>query len=272
MENILVVVFESENQAEEGFNALNQLDSDGIIAIYAGSVISKDDNGAVTVKEMQGNFPFHTIAGTALGSLIGLLGGPAGFGIGATVGGITGILRDLHAAGVNSHFVDDVAAILKPGKFAVVADVGEERIAPVDTRMEALGGFVFRTAKQNFEYELQTQEITELRARIDQLKDEEEKAMADQKSNIQAQIDTLSQKLKTAEAAAEQQAQQLKRDTEAKVQVLQKKAVKAQGEAKAKINAQIDELRKKADASVAKLKSAMSEGSKETDVKQQKAG
>jgi uncharacterized membrane protein len=82
MENILVVVFESEKQAEQGFSALDQLDCDGIIAIYAGSLIQKDVNGNVTAKETQGNFAFHTIAGTAFGSLIGLLGGPAGFGIG----------------------------------------------------------------------------------------------------------------------------------------------------------------------------------------------
>jgi uncharacterized membrane protein len=272
MEDILVVVFDTAQRAYEGLNYLNQLDSDGVIDLYAGSVIEKEADGKVSEQGRQGNFAFHTIAGTALGSLTGLLGGPAGFGIGATVGGLTGIICDLHAAGVNSHFVDEVAAILKPGKFAVVADVNEDRTAPVDTRMEALGGIVFRTEKQNFEYELRAQKITEIRGRIDQLKGEEEKAMVDQKSKLQAQIDTLSQKLKTAEAEAEQQAQQLKQDTEAKVQVLQKKAAKAQGDAKAKINAQIDELRKKADTSVAKLKSAMSESSKETGVKQQKAG
>ena len=272
MEDILVVVFDTAQTAYEGLNYLNQLDSDGVIDLYAGSVIQKDADGKVSEQVRQGNFAFHTIAGTALGSLIGLLGGPAGFGIGAAVGGITGIIRDLHAAGVNSHFVDEVSAILKPGKFAVVADVNEEWTTPVDTRMEALGAFVFRTAKQNFQTELRTQEITAIRGQIDQLKGEEAMVMEDRKEKIRAQIDTLSQKLKTAEAEAEQQAQQLKQDTEAKVQVLQKKAAKAEGAAKAKINVQINELRKTADASVAKLKSAMSESSKETGVMQQKAG
>jgi hypothetical protein len=38
----------------------------------------------------------------------------------------------------------DVATALTPGKYAVVADVDEDWVTPVDTRMEAVGGVVFR--------------------------------------------------------------------------------------------------------------------------------
>jgi|SRR5271157_229545 len=272
MENILVVVFDSEKGASEGLSVLNQLDCDGIITICAGSVIQKDANGTVRVAETQGNFASHTIAGTALGSLIGLLGGPAGLGIGATVGGVTGIIRDLHAAHVNNHFVDDVSALLKPGKFAVVADVSEELMTPVDTQMEVLGGIVFRTEKEKFEYELGAREIAEISAQIDQLKADLVTTAADRKAGIQAQIDGLTQKLQGAETEAEQYAQQIKRETEAKVQVLQKKAAKVQGEAKASIDARIGQLRKQYEDSVAKLRKVTAEKLKEAADKIQKAG
>lgn len=161
MEDILVVVFDREAIAYEGLNYLNQLDSDGVVNLYAGAVIANEGDGRVTTRGWQGNFPFHTIAGTAFGSLIGLLGGLAGFGIGATVGGVTGIIRDLHAADVNNHFASDVASVLKPGKFATIADVDEAYVTPIDTRMEALGGSVFRTPKKNFQDELRAEETTE---------------------------------------------------------------------------------------------------------------
>jgi hypothetical protein len=38
----------------------------------------------------------------------------------------------------------DVATALTPGKYAVVADVDEDWVTPVDTRMKAVGGPVFR--------------------------------------------------------------------------------------------------------------------------------
>ena len=88
---------------------------------------------------------FH--AGTAIGSLIGLLGGPIGLGIGATAGVLAGGVADLHAAGVRADFIDEVSAALTPGKYALAAEISEEWVTPVDTRMEALGGVVFRTPR-----------------------------------------------------------------------------------------------------------------------------
>ena len=272
MENILVVVFDNERTAYEGLNYLNQLDCDGVIDVYAGSVVEKEADGRVSEKGRQGNFAFHTIAGSALGGLTGSLGGPVGFGIGATVGGLTGIIRDLHAAGVNNHFVDEVAAILKPGKSAIVADVNEEWTIPIDTRMQAFGGTVLRTPKQNFEVEMRVQEITQIRAQIDELKREEAMAMSDEKANIQAQVDSLNQTLQQAKTQADQLVQLMKGETESKVKVLQQQAVKVEGEAKASINAQIDHLRKQYEDSVTKLKNVTAEKLRQAAEKIQKAG
>jgi uncharacterized membrane protein len=272
MEDILVVVFDSERTAYEGLNYLNQLDCDGVIDLYAGSVIEKEADGRVTEKGRQGNFAFHTIAGSAVGGLAGSCGGPAGLGIGATVGGLTGMIRDLHAAGVNSRFVSEVAAILKPGKFAIVGDVNEEYLTPIETRMQALGGTLFRTEKQNFEDEVRMYQIAQIEAQINQLKGEELVAMSsDRKQKIQAQIKNLNQKLQEAKSEAEQRTQELQRETEAKVQVLQQKAAKAEGEAKTRINAEIDQVRQQYENSVGRLKNAKLENSKEQTSKAQKA-
>jgi len=272
MEDILVVVFDNERTAYEGLNYLNQLDCDGVIDLYAGSVVEKEADGRVTEKGRQGNFAFHTIAGSAPGGFTELLGRPAGSDIGATVGGLTGIIRDLHAAGVDSHFVGEVAAMLKPGKFAMVADVNEEWITPIDTRMAKLGGVVFRTKKQDLEYELEAREITQLETQIDQLKNKEITAMSDEKTKIQEQVDSLSQKLQKVRTDADQRVQQMKRETEAKVQVLQQKATKAQGEAKDRINAQIVQLRQQYENSVANVKNVKAGNLGEGISKTQKAG
>lgn len=210
MENILIVVFDSEGSAYEGLNYLNQLDRSGVVNVYAGWVIEKEADGRITEKGWQGNFVFHTISETASGLLIGLFGGPAGVGIGPTIGGLTGINRDLHVSGVNGHFVNDVAAVLKPGKFAMVADVNEEYVTPIDTRMEAMGGAVFRTKKQHFEDEVRTLEIAQIQSQVDQLKRDELMAPADGKAMIQALINSLDQKLREAKSEADQRAQQLK--------------------------------------------------------------
>src|SRR5208283_5317871 len=123
MERMLVVIFNDEPKTYEGSHALKQLDAEGSITIHAEAVIAKNADGTVTVKQSEDDFPIRTVGGTAIGSLIGLLEGPVGLGVGAAAGFLAGSIGDLHMAGVDAEYLDEVAAKLTPGKYAVIADV-----------------------------------------------------------------------------------------------------------------------------------------------------
>ncbi|MGO9540569.1 MAG: DUF1269 domain-containing protein [Terriglobales bacterium] len=247
MEKMLVVVFDNETKAYEGSRALNQLDFEGSITIHAKAVISKNSDGTVTVKQGEDDFPVRTVSGTAIGSLIGLLGGPAGLAVGALAGTMAGSLADLFVAGVDSDFLPEVSKMLTPSKYAIVADISEEWVTPVDTKMEALNGFVFRTARKSFEEAQRVRDIAELRAEIDQLKAEHARAKAEHKAKLQAKIDGLNTRLQTKLQQGRQRSEQIKNETEAKVQALQQKAAKARGDAKTAIDARVTEIKKQYD-------------------------
>lgn len=255
MEKMLVVVFDNETKAYEGSRALNQLDSEGSIAIHAEAIIGKNNDGTITVKQGDGDFPIRTVSGTAIGSLIGLLGGPAGLAVGALAGTMVGSIADLFVAGVDSDFLAEASNALTPGKYAIVADVSEEWVTPVDTRMEALNGFVFRTARQSFEEAQRAREVAEVRAEMDQLKAEHARAKAEHKAKLQAKIDGLNTRLQAKLQQARQRSEQIKNETDAKVQGLQKKAAKAQGDAKVVINARVTEIKKQYEQWVERAKS-----------------
>jgi uncharacterized membrane protein len=243
MEKMLVVVFDNESNAYEGSHALKQLDGEGSITVHAESVIKKGADGTVSVKQADGDFPVRTVGGTAIGSLIGLLGGPVGLGIGAVAGALAGSIGDLYVAGVNADFLDDVSALLTPGKCAVVADVSEEWVTPVDSRMEAAGGVVFRSLRTTVEDDQRARDVAELKEEIAQLKAEHAQSRAEHKAKLQAKIDALNAKLQGKLDQAKQRSQQIKAETDAKVQALQQTAAKAQGDAKKAINARIDQIR-----------------------------
>ena len=254
MEKMLVVFFDEESKAYEGSRALKQLDAEGSMTIYAEAVIKKNADGTVAVKEAGNGFPIRTVGGTAIGSLIGLLGGPVGLGIGAAAGALAGGMGDLNAAGVEAEFLDDVAVALTPGKFALIADVSEEWVTPVDTRMEALGGAVVRSARKSVEDEQRARDVAALRAEIDQLKAEHARAQADRKAKLQAKIEQLNAKLQAKLDQAKQRSEQIKGETEAKVQALQKKAGKAQGDIKSTLEARAKHIREEYEQYVAKQK------------------
>ena len=259
MEKMLVVVFDNEAKAYEGVRSLNQLDTEGSITIHAESVIKKNADGTVSVLRTDGDFPVRTIGGTAIGSLIGALGGPVGFGIGALAGSFAGMLGDLYAAGVNTDFGADVAAALTPGKWAVVADVSEEWVTPVDSTVEALGGVVFRSPRSTVEDDVRARDVAERRQQIEQLKVEHAQARAERKAKLQAKIDALNAKLQEKLDQAKQRSEQIKGETDAKVQALQQKAAKAQGDAKKAIDARIAQIRGEYEERSRQLKSLAAE-------------
>ena len=244
MEKMLVIVFDNQAKAHEGLRALNQLDGEGSIAIYCEAVINKNADGTVALNETDGDFPIRTVSGTAIGSLIGLLGGPAGMALGMLAGTMAGGFADLLLAGIDTDFLDEVSKQLIPSKYAVVAHISEEWVTPIDTRMEALGGFVYRTARKSFQDEQRARDIAEIHAEMDQLKAEHARAHADRKAKLQAKIDGLNARLQKKLQQSQKRSEQLKAESEAKVQVLQTKSAKAQGETKAAIEARVSEIRK----------------------------
>ena len=254
MERLLAVVFNDEGKAYEGLRALNQLDNEGSITAYAAQVIQKGSDGKIAEKQTEGNFPLQTSRGFLMGSLLGLLGGPVGLGIGAIAGAAAGDIGDMNIAGLNADFVNEVSRSLTPGKFALVADVDEDWVTPVDTRMEPLGGVVFRTARSQFEADQRSRDVAELKNEIAGVKAEQAQARADRKAKLQGKLDSLNGKLQKRLEVARQRSAEMKKETDAKVQALQKQAAKADGDTRARIEARMSQVKENFDNATAKLK------------------
>jgi len=109
-----------------------------------------------------------------------------------------GSIAHLYAAGVDEEFLADVSKALGPGRCAVIADVSEEWVTPVDTTMEKIAGVVLRTPKQDVKDDQRAKGVAALQAEIEQLKTEHAEARADRKAKLQAKIDNLQQAAKQA--------------------------------------------------------------------------
>ena len=224
MDRMLVVVFDNENKAYEGKKALLQLDGEGSITLYGYAVVAKNTNGTTTVKQGDDSGPLGTLAGTAVGSLIGLLGGPIGVAIGATAGLTAGAAADLNNARIGLDFIDDVTKVLLPNKLAVVAEVEEDWTTPVDNRMEAIGGAVFRRALSDVKQTIHDEHVAAIKADIAEMKAEHAQASADRKAKLHERISQLDAKLQAQLQKVKEQRQAADRQAQAKVAILKAKA------------------------------------------------
>ena len=99
-------------------------------------MIAKDKSGKIEVKQAGDSGPVGAAVGLLTGSSIGISAVPSELAVGASVGGLTGLLFDVSRSGVDVTFLDDVSRNLTAGKFAVLAEIDETWTTPVDTRLQ----------------------------------------------------------------------------------------------------------------------------------------
>lgn len=243
MDKMLVVVFDSELKAYEGSKALQDLQREGIIDLYAKTVVARDASGKLTVKQQGDMGPVGTAVGMLTGSLIGLIGGPVGVAIGASAGTYTGLLYDLVHLGLGEDYLYEVEQSLLPGKAAVVAEVWEEWTLPVDTRMEALGGVVYRRSRSEVVDAQIERDIAALEADLADLEAERDQATGEARAKLQAKVDATKAKLQDAQDAFQARIEASQQEADAKIKSLEEQAAKESGERKAKRLARIAELK-----------------------------
>jgi uncharacterized membrane protein len=253
---ILVSVFDSEPVAFEGLTALKDLHRDGDITLYASTVIAKDPSGTVSERQTADRGPVGTLVGAVTGGLVGLLGGPAGVAVGAYVGGFGGMMFDLFNAGVSMDFVDEVSASLTPGKVAVVADIDETWVTPVDTRLEALGGTTFRRYSGDVIDDELIRETEAARMELDQLRAELRESSGEAKANVNKAIDGQRQRLDALVDRVDKTIDQQDAEFEARLATLREQQAKARESKRQQIEARMAELKASHEARKAKLAEA----------------
>lgn len=253
---ILVSVFDNEQAAFEGVTALRDLHRDGDITVYGSTVIAKDPAGTVAVRKEADNGPVGTLAGVVTGGLVGLLGGPAGVAVGAYIGAVGGAMYDLFKAGVSIDFVDEVSASLTPGKAALIADIDETWVTPIDTRLGALGGTTFRRLPGEVADAELVRETDAARMELEQLRAEIRETSGEAKANVEKAIDSQRRKLQALVERFDKAIAQEKAEFEAKLATLREQQAKAREGQRQRIDARMDELKASHEARKAKLEEA----------------
>jgi uncharacterized membrane protein len=256
MNKMLVAVFDTEPAAYEGLSALEDLHREGAITLYATAVIAKDASGTVGVKQAADPGPVGTALGMLTGSVLGLVAGPVGVAVGASAGGLTGLLFDLVSAGIGADFVDEVSQALTPGKVAVLAEVEETWVTPVDTRLGKLGGLVFRRGRSEVVEDQLAREAAALDAELNQLEEELGQARAEDKAAVRKEIDAVKHKLEAKQDQVEARLEQIKSEAEAKIDALRSQMQQASDRQKAKNEKRIAELQADYEVRSVKLEQA----------------
>lgn len=264
MNTIVVAAFDTEKDAYEGLDALKDLDKNKDITLYATSIIAKSRNGEVEVKQAADKGPIGTVVGMLTGAVVGALGGPAvaatsaaaGAAAGTAAGGLGGLLFDVGSAGVDIEFLDDISAVLLPGKTAIIAEIDEDWVTPVDIKIGELGGVIFRRSRHQIAEDQLASESAALDIEAKEIRDELKKARAEDKAAAQKTLKSIQGRSKSVASKADAKLNQINAEAEAKTSALRTKMKDAKEGQKVKINKRIDEIKARHKARSKKLQMA----------------
>ena len=256
MSKFAVVVFEDEKKAYEGLHALQELHAEGSLTVWGTDVLRRDAERRVSIVKRDDQGPLGTGLGMLAGGLVGLFGGPVGAVVGMAVGATAGGVGDLVHLGVSEEFLAAVERDLAPGKFAVIAEIDEEWVVPLDSRMEELGAKVVREERLAFAEDALEKRANARKARFAQLKaefDQRTRERARERAGTKAEA--MLQKLLTYEIAdtrwklegmaekAEKRLESAKQELDAKIEALRAQAVGANPEVRDRIEQRIVDVR-----------------------------
>jgi hypothetical protein len=165
-------------------------------------------------------------------------------------------MYDLFKAGVSIDFVDEVSASLTPGKAAVIADIDEVWVTPIDTRLGALGGTTFRRMPGEVADAELVRETDAARMELEQLRDEIRNTSGEAKANIENAIDAQRRKLEALDDRIGKTLAQEKSEFEARLATLREQQAKARESQRQRIDTRMDELKASHAARKAKLEEA----------------
>ena len=195
-DNVIVVGFADDDRAYEAMTTLNELASQGQIGLAEAAVVTRDDDGHIEVKDQTANARFAgTASGGLVGLLIGILGGPLGVLIGGATGLAVGSLFDLADADDTDSVLSDVSRNVQVGRTALLAQVGEQSPAVVDTAMSRLGGTTLRRPVYEVEAEIAAAQEAQREAKKEARKALRKARHEKNRAEVQAKVDELKAKL-----------------------------------------------------------------------------
>ena len=265
MNKVIFVGFDTEQKAYEGDRALHDMHRDGTLTLYNDAVVVKEPGGKVAVRRAPDAEPVGAFGGMLTGGLIGLLGGPVGAAVGLGAGTLIGAAFDLTKEGVDRDFVEDAGARLEPGKAAVIAEIDEQWQAPLDTRMEGLGGTLVRRTQTQIEDAYLEREIETAQKELAVLESEtvaEVKATQTEKARkqaekLQAKIDAAKRKVQEKEDELARKLQSVKDEGDQKIAVLEAQKATATAESKAALERRLADVRSDYERRTGRLQEAV---------------
>ena len=156
-DNVVLVGFTDQSRAYQALSRLGQADDTGMVEVRSAALLERGPDGVVRVPEGTDTASGVAVAGGGLiGLLVGVLGGPLGMLLGTSTGMLVGSVAAADRADDQDVALAAISGQIQPGHTVLVAEVGEDTPAVIDSAAAELGGTVTRRSAADVYDEIQS--------------------------------------------------------------------------------------------------------------------
>jgi uncharacterized membrane protein len=195
-DNVIAVSFPDEANAYEALARLKELDSQGSVDVHGAAVVTREEDGKITIKDQFGQASYEdTAGGGLLGLLVGVLGGPIGVLVGGATGVLIGSLFDEDDDDNTRSVLADISKSIRVGPPGLLAEVSEPAPEAIDAVMARLNGTVVRRSAADVELEVAAAEDAQREAKKKARNELREARNKKRKDEVDAKVAELKAKL-----------------------------------------------------------------------------
>jgi uncharacterized membrane protein len=197
--NVVVVRFAEASKAYQALSVLKDCDASGRIDLDSAAVVERTEAGELLIPESADNFDLAgTAGGSLIGMLVGVLGGPVGVLLGWGTGALMGGAFDVDRALTSDEALTVLGRAIPPGSTAVMASVEEPAAEVIDGEMKKLDGEVTRRPVADVMAELEASEEAADAAAREARRVIREKRKAEASAGVEERVGKLKEKLHVA--------------------------------------------------------------------------
>ncbi len=244
MNKLIVALYDDEEEALDGLEAIQDLHKKGEISLYTYAIVQRDDENRVMISQSEDENINGTTIGFISGEAIGFLATPMeDVASGAVVGGLSGMIDDVHNSTVDYEFTKHVSDALISGQIAVIADIYEQWAVPLDQQIRETGGIVHRRIRSEMVDEQISREVAAFRTGIAELQDDWNKSTGRMKQQIENEIEEMKVRMQDLYNKTQESLRNAQAEVETKITSLKKQLRSAKAETREKLEHRLEEIR-----------------------------
>lgn len=193
---VIAAPFTESSKAYQALSELKGAGLEGQVEVLSAGILTRDENGNVTIPEGSDNVGgSSTVGGSLIGLIFGVIGGPIGMLFGWTTGAIIGGVADAQRDDDTEGVLGEISRYIPPGGTAVVAELNEYTGDVVNALISKHGGTVFRRSADEVLAELEAAEEAFESAQREAKKIAKEQRKAERRQNAEERKAALKEKL-----------------------------------------------------------------------------